>query len=133
MRLSKEEYRNAKGCLKRFRYNYIDIMTVKSIPEISAIDYDRLPQGKYTITDTVANSIIRIEDNKSLQKAIKEYNAVIKALEIVDSDSKYIFNHIYNKQDKNKWDIMEDLCISERTYMRRFKSLVYAVANELKK
>lgn len=132
MALSKQEYNRARDCLKKFRYNarWIEVIT-DSIPEISAVKYDGLPHAKYTISDSVANTIIQQQDNKELQKALKEYNAVVLALEMVSEDSQYIFKHEYYEKDMKWYDIIDKLAISERTYKRRRSELIYAVAKNL--
>ena len=134
MRIPKDEYKKAKSCLFRYNYNCLNILMIKSnIPEISAINYDGMPKGKYNINDIVSNTIIQLEDNKELQKSIKEHNIVIKALEIVGRDSQYIFEHFFNKKDMTKWDIIDKLCVSEETYKRRYRELIYAVYEVMKK
>ena len=81
MRLSKEEYRQAEGCLKRYNYNRVTILNIKAdIISVGAINYDGMPKAKYNISDSVANSIIQLQENKDLQTALKECSAVEKAL-----------------------------------------------------
>jgi hypothetical protein len=63
--------------------------------------------------------------------ALKECRAVEQALLLVNKDSKYIFDQLYVKS-KSKWDIIES-GISERTYFRRKRDLVFAVNKELNK
>ena len=43
------------------------------------------------IGDTTLKKVIQLEENIELQKSIKEYKAVVQALELVNNDSKYIF------------------------------------------
>ena len=94
MRLPKEEYEQAKNCLKRYRYN----------------------------------SMLEKEN----KKRINEYEAVNKALLLLDEDSKFIFKHLYEERDMDKWEIIDNLNFSEETYKRRHRELVYTVYNELK-
>ena len=61
----------------------------------------------------------------------KEYKAVIQALALVDEISKAIFEEEFRKL-KKKWQIINELNISERTYERRKRELIYAVHKEIK-
>ena len=132
MRLSKEEYKRAENCLRRYNYNRVTILNIKAdIMSIGAVNYDGMPKAKYNISDSVSNSIIQLQENKYLQMALKECRAVEQALLLVNKDSKYIFDQLYVKS-KSKWDIIES-GISERTYFRRKRDLVFAVNKELNK
>lgn len=85
------------------------------------------------INDIVANTVIQLDQNKSLQTSIQEYKAVQLAICKVDSDSKFIFDHLYNKKDLSKWEIMnEHLYISEVVFKRKHANLVYAVYEQIK-
>ena len=132
MRLSKEDYREAKGCLKRYNYNCIKIMNIRAdIMKIGSPSLDGLPKAPYSTSDRVLNSVIKLQEDKDLQEAIKEYKAVVQAIELVNKDSKYIFEEFYIKS-KPKWEIINS-GISERTFVRRKGDLIYAVHKELKK
>jgi hypothetical protein len=132
MRLSKEEYKRAEGCLRRYNYNRVTILNIRAdIMSIGAVNYDGMPKAKYNISDSVSNSIIQLQENKYLQMALKECKAVEQALLLVNKDSKLIFEEIYIK-NKTKWEILSE-GISERTYFRRKKDLVFAVNKELNK
>jgi hypothetical protein len=72
-----------------------------------------------------------MEENEELQEAIKEYKAVVQALQLVNKDSRYIFEEMYIKS-KTKWEIINS-GMSERTFERRNQSLIYTVHKELKK
>lgn len=104
----------------------MDIMSVGS-PKL-----DGLPKAPYMVSDNVLNSVIQLQENKQLQKSIKEYKAVRQALELINEDSKVIFEELYIK-NKYKWDIINVLNKSEETYKRRKRDLIYAVHKELKK
>jgi len=133
MRLPKEEYNKAVGCLKRYNYNCINIINVQSdILSLSIAQNDGLPKAPYSVGNSVLNKVIQLEENIELQKSIKEYKIVNQALELVDKDSKYIFEEEFRK-DRYKWDIIDELNISEETYKRRKRNLIYAVDKELKK
>ena len=133
MRLSKEEYKKAEGCLKRYNYNCVTILNIRAdIMNLSSSGLDGMPKAKYNISDSVANSVIQLQENKYLQIALKECKAVEQALLLVDADSKYIFEQFYVKS-KMKWDIIRDLSVSEETYKRRRRNLIYTVSTELKK
>lgn len=133
MRLSKEEYKIAEGCLKRYNYNCVTILNIRAdVMSIGALNYDGLPKAKYNVSDSVSNAITQLQENTELQKALKECKAVEKALLLVNKDSRLIFQRLYI-ESKNKWDIIDELNFSEETYKRRRKSLIYAVYRELKK
>lgn len=132
MRLSKEEYKRAENCLKRYNYNRVTILNIRAdIMSLGAVNYDGMPKAKYNISDSVSNSIIQLQENKYLQMALKECKAVEQALLLVNKDSKFIFEEIYIKS-KTKWEIMSE-GISESTYFRRKRDLVFAVNKELNK
>ena len=133
MRLPKEEYNKAVGCLKRYNYNCINIINIQSdILSLSIAPITDMPRVPYGVGDTTLKKVIQLEDNIELQKSIKEYKAVVQALELVNQDSKYIFEEEFRK-DRYKWDIINELNTSEETYKRRKRSLIYAVNEELKK
>lgn len=131
MRIPKEEYNKAVGCLKRYNYNCIKIMDIReNIISISGQNLDGMPKAKYNTSDMVVNSVIQLQTNEGLRRASNELRAVQLALELVDEDSKKIFEKVY-RQSKTKWETIKDLNISEETYKRKKSSLIYAVYNEL--
>ena len=133
MRLPKEEYNKAVGCLKRYNYNCINIMNIQSdILSLSIAPISDMPRVPYGVGDTTLKKVIQLEENIELQKSIKEYKAVIQALSLVNKESQYIFEEEFRK-DRYKWDIINELNTSEETYKRRKRSLIYAVNEELKK
>lgn len=132
MKLSKEEYREAKGCLKRYNYNCVKILNIRAdIMDLGAQNLDGLPKPKNNVSDRVLESVIKLQEDEALQVAIKEYKAVVQAIQLVNKDSRYIFEEMYIKS-KSKWEII-DSGMSERTYERRNKDLIYAVHKEIKK
>lgn len=133
MRLDKESYKKAEGCLRRYNYNCITIMNIRAdIMNVGAVNTDGMPKAPYNISDSVYNQYIKLQEDKELQKSLKEYKAVRQALELVNRDGKDIFENYYQKQ-KNKWETMDILGLSERTFLRRKKDLIYTVEKELKK
>lgn len=131
-RLPKEDYQNAVGILKRYNYNCINILNIRAdIMSLSIPNADGMPKAPYNISDSVYNQYIRLQEDTALQKSLKEYKAVVQALELVSKDSKYIFEELYQKS-KTKWEIM-DSGMSERTYKRRKSELIYTVDKEIKK
>ena len=133
MRLSKEDYNNAVGCLKRYDYNCINILNIKSdIYSIETANNDGQPKPKFNKTDTVLAKIIQVEENEVIQKAIREYKAVRNALLLVNKDCEYIFKKIFREQ-KSKWEVIDQYGMSERTFKRRKSELIYTVNKELKK
>lgn len=132
MRLNKEDYSRAVGILKRYNYNCLNIINTRAdIMSLSVGINDGMPKAKYNISNTVCNKIIQIEEDEILQKSIKEYKIVSQALELVNNDSKYIFEQLY-QQNKTKWEII-DSGMSERTFVRRKGDLIRAVDKEIKK
>jgi len=134
MRLSREEYKKAEGYLKRYNYNCIKILNIRNdIITLSAVSIDGLPNAPYSISDTVFNSVIQLQENKELNKSIHECKIVGQALQLVSEDSKTIFIELYQK-GKSKWDIINDILhTSEETYKRRKRELIYTVDQEIKK
>lgn len=133
MRIDREDYKEAVNCLKRYNYNCINIINIKTdILSLSINPVDGMPKAPYIVGDTTLNKIIKLEDNKELQRSIKEYNVVNQALAIVDKMSKEIFEEEFRK-GKYKWEVIEQLKTSEETYKRRKRSLIYAVNKEIKK
>ena len=131
-KISREEYKEAKGCLKRYNYNCINIMNIRAdIMSLGGQGIDGMPKAPYSISDRVFNSVIKLQEDEHLQKSIKEYKAVVQALELVNKDCKELFEKYYI-QSKSKWDIINS-GMSERTFGRRKQELIYAVGNELKK
>ena len=133
MRLSNNEYKEAVKCLKNYNYIIKKIESIrKEIIGISAAENDGTPKAKYNISDTVYNQCMQLQENKELQSLLRKRNAVDLALELVDDDCKYIFKHFYENKE-TKWDIIQNINLSERTFGRRKQSLIYAVNDELKK
>lgn len=133
MRLSKEDYRRAEGCLRRYNYNYITIMNIKAdIMSVGAAGGEGLPRAPYSISDTVYNQVVRLQEDKELQIALREYKAVRQALEFVNTDCREIFENYYSKR-KSRYETMNILHISERTFVRRKTELISAINHELKK
>lgn len=132
MRLENQEYRQAVNCLKRYNYNCIKIMSIREdIISVNGMNMDGIPKPKYSKSDMVLNSVIQLQEDEDLKKAIKEVKAVQMALQLVSEDCKNIFEKIYI-QSKSKWDII-NCGMSERTFVRRKSELVIAVHKELKK
>lgn len=132
MRLSNEEYKEASLCLKRYNYNCLKIINIRAdIMSIGSPVLDGMPKAPYSVSDRTLKAVVELQENEYLQKAIKEYKAVVQAVELVNKDSKYIFEEFYIKS-KPKWEIINS-GISERTFVRRKGDLIYAVHKELKK
>ena len=133
MRIPKEEYNKAGGCLKRDNYNCINIINIQSdILSLSIAPYDGMPKAPYNVGDTVFNKVIQLQENKELNKSIKECKAVVQALQLVDEISKSIFEEEYRKGN-TKWQVIHSLNISESTYERRKRNLIYNTYKEVKK
>lgn len=132
MRLKKEDYKKAVEALKRYNYNCINIINIQSdILSISIAPISDMPRIPYGVGDSTLRKVIQLEDNKELQQSIKEYKAVVQALQLINKDSKYIFEELYIKS-KTKWDVLSS-GMSERTFSRRKSELIFAVYRELKK
>ena len=118
MRIPKEEYNKAVGCLKRYNYNCIKIMDVReNIMSISGQNLDGMPKAKYNTSDIVINSVIQLQTNEELKRASKELKAVQLALQLVDEDCRAIFESTYI-QSQSKWQLINN-GMSERTYFRK--------------
>lgn len=131
-KISREDYKEAKGCLKRYNYNCINIMNIRAdIMSLGGQSIDGMPKAPYAISDKVFNSVIKLQEDEHLQKSIKEYKAVVQALQLVDEDSKKIFETIYILS-KSKWELINN-GMSERTYFRKKTELITQVSKELKK
>lgn len=132
MKLENQEYRQAVNCLKRYNYNCIKIMSIREdIMSISGLNMDGMPKPKYSKSDMVLNSVIQLQEDEELKRAVKEVKAVQMALQLVDEDCKNIFEKIYI-QSKSKWELINN-GISERTYFRKKTELITQVNKELKK
>lgn len=132
MRLENQEYRQAVNCLKRYNYNCIKIMSIREdIISVNGMNVDGMPKPKYSKSDMVLNSVIQLQEDEDLKKAIKEVKAVQMALQLVDEDCKNIFEKIYI-QSKSKWELINN-GMSERTYFRKKTELITQVNKELKK
>ena len=100
-RLSKEDYKEAIGYLKRYNYNCVSILTARlNIIDISSPKMDGLPKAPYSISDSVYNSVIRLQEDITLNKALKEWKIVKKALELTDKITKEIFEEEFEKRRK---------------------------------
>jgi RinA family phage transcriptional activator len=134
MRLNTEDYKRAEGCLKRYNYNCVRILNIRAdIMSVSIPSNDGMPKAPYNISDSVYNQYIKLQEDVELQNALKEYKAVRQALELVNEESKIVFEELYQKQ-KGKWTIINDILhTSEETYKRRKRDLIYTVDKELKK
>ena len=132
MRLENQEYRQAVNCLKRYNYNCIKILSIREdIMSISGLNMDGMPKPKYSKSDMVLNSVIQLQEDEELKRAVKEVKAVQMALQLVDEDCKNIFEKIYI-QSKSKWELINN-GMSERTYFRKKTELITQVNKELKK
>lgn len=132
-KLPKEDYRNAVGILKRYNYNCINILNIRAdIMSISAPQNDGMPKAPYNVSDTVYNQYIKLEEDEVLQKSLKEYKIVQNVLMLISKDSKFIFEEMYQK-GQDKWTIIDELHISEETFKRRKRELIYTVDKELKR
>ena len=133
MKLSREDYNRAVGYLKRYNYNCINIINIRAdIMSISVPENNGMPKAPYSISDTVYNQYIKLQEDEELQKSLKEYKVVINALQLLDDISKEIFIEEFIKSNK-KWKVIENLNISERTYERRKNELICTVDKEIKK
>ena len=99
-RLNKDDYNRAKGCLKRYNYNCINIINIQSdILSLSIAPNDGLPKAPYSIGDTTLNKVIQLQENAQLQQSIKEYKAVVQALILInDQITNDIFEEEYQKR-----------------------------------
>lgn len=133
MRLSREDYKKAEGCLRRFDYNSATILFKRDdMFGLSAVQYSDMPKAPYSVSDNVLKPILALEEDKEYQKAVREYKAVDLAKKLVNKDCLIIFEELYRKKN-GKYKIMYENGYSEATYKRRKQELIYAVHEELKK
>ena len=130
-RLSKEDYREAVDILKRYDYNCLNITIIpKDIVGIKANVSNGQPKAPYNISDPVFNTVLELQENDLLNKSLKEYKIVERAKTILnDKDINYIFENLFRLK-RNKWDIIKELHMTEETFKRRKKALIYTVHNE---
>lgn len=99
MKIDKEDYNRAVGCLKRYNYNCIKILNIRAdIMNIESPSMDGLPKAPYNISDSVYNQYIKLQEDKELQKSLKEHKAVVQALTLTDKITKEIFEEQYQKR-----------------------------------
>lgn len=134
MRISKDEYKQAEGLLKRYNYNCIKIINIREdLISIGSPSLDGMPKPPFIVSDQVLNTVIKIEQDKELQEAVKEYKLINESLQLVDENCHLIFDTYYVKK-LPKWKIIDEiLCTSEITFKRKKSELVYVVYNEMKK
>ena len=99
---------------------------------ISIPEHNGMPKASNHIADPVYHKYIQLEENKDLQKSLKEYKIVANTMELLNEECKKICNQYFILQ-RNKWDIMEELGLSERTFLRRKKEIIYTTDRERKK
>ena len=91
-------------------------MNIKyDIMSLSSPVLDGMPKAPYKISDSVLNSLIRIQENEELQKCIREYKIVVQALQLVDSITKEIFKEEYQKREWKQVEYYRQI-----TYKRRY-------------
>lgn len=133
MRLNNEDYREAEGCLIYYNYNCAAILSVENnMSYLKATRYDGMPKAPYNISNPVERLVIQKEDNEEYKRALKKYKAVEMAKLRMNDECLNIFELFYRKK-KNKWRVMYELGLSERTFLRRKRDLIYMVYEELKK
>ena len=131
MRIPKEEYREVINLLKRYSYNCLNIIQRQNDILSLSVSGGSEGRSKYSISDSTLNKVLRLENDKSLQTSIHEYKIVRRALELVKSETQDIFELLFI-QRKTKWEIIDQLYISEDTYKRRKRELIYTVYKEIK-
>ncbi len=98
-KLSREEYKEAAGCLKRYNYNCVSILTMRlDLMSISSPSINGLPRAPYNVTDSVYNTVVKLQEDKKINKALNEWKAVKKALELTDKVTKDIFKKEYEER-----------------------------------
>lgn len=131
-RLKLVDYRRAVQALKNYDYNFKNARIIF----YDILNLDSAPLGETRgigeRTDTVANKVIRLDDDVELKEYVRQYMAVKNTLESINKDSKRLFEHYY-RQNESKWKVMEKINLAERTFGRRKQELIYSVDKELKK
>ena len=132
MKIPKEEYREVVEILKRYNYNRLNIIQRQSDILSLSINGNGDGRSKYSISDSTLNKVLRLESDKSLQRSIKEFKLVNRVLELVRSETREVFAKLYVEQ-KGKWKTIDELHISEETYKRRKRELIYVAHEEIRK
>jgi len=133
IRISDEKFREAKGCLRRYAYNKLNIVTIRfDIMNITGINYDSNTAKTNRINSVVENSVIELEENKELKKSVREIKAIEMTKKIIDEETLFILEHLYDKKDMTKWEIIGN-GVSERSFYRKHKELILKIADILEK
>ena len=133
MRINRDDYKRAEGCLIYYNYNCATILSKKKdTTYLSAVNYDGMPKAPYNISDPVAKLVVQDSENENYQRAIKQYKAVELAKLLVNPDCLVIFERFYRNRE-SKWKIILEEGYSEETFKRRKKELIYKVYEELDK
>lgn len=129
-RLSTEDYKEAEELLKRYNQNERDIINIRNdIISINSSVFSEI-RGMQVISDTVLDAVIELEKNSILSTAAFENKIVNRALENTSELANKLFEAFYKKK-KNKWDVMYETGMSERTFSRKKTELIYATHKEL--
>ena len=128
--MTRKEYEETNRVLKRFIKNFILIKRI--VGDITSIGSPPLSEIKsFYISDSVLNKVIQLDENERLKKAKQEYQAVLRALEIINKDAQQIFLQLYIFNE-TPFNTQNKLGISLRTFTRRKSELVQATYHELK-
>ena len=131
MRIPKEKYREVISLLKRYSYNCLNIIQRQNDILSLSVSSSNEGRSQYSISDSTLNKVLRLEEDVSLQRSIREFKLVKRVLYLVSNDAREIFDKLYIEQ-KTKWEVMNELHISEATFGRRKNELIYTTYKEFK-
>lgn len=133
-RLDTKDYNRALRCLHEYKANKLLLTELEhDIEDLSLSPLDGMPKVPYSISDSTARKVIQKEENPTLRKIKKEKLAVDLTLLLADEDGKNVFSEVFEKKNKNKWNIIDKLKIGEGKYKQEKRFLIYTVHKELTK
>lgn len=133
MRLNRKDYKEAEECLQNYNYNCKAIKTIpQDIITISSGLNIGTVRAPYSTSDSVFNTYVKLQEDDEFKKVVMQYNAVENAKLKLNQDCQDILEYAYIKRI-GKWNVINKLHLSERTYARRKRTLIYTVHNEIKK
>jgi len=118
-------------------YDYEDtyMLAAQIKADISALscetDYSQPRSGlTYKINQPTENAAIELITNKQLKKAVETINSIDKAVKCLSPEEHTLYRMKYISRLDWK-DIVTRMCISDATFFRIRKKIVYAVAHEM--
>ena len=131
MKIPTEEYRKIIKYLKNYEYNKKKVKEIEAdILGISSNPTDSF-KASSGISDPVFNQLMQLETNEDRKICIKECKIVEDMLILISKETYEIFEEVFiNKKGRSQ--ILADLHISESTYERRKRELIYTTYKVVK-